>query len=523
MAGTSKTYIPLTGLAVAERSPYYLRPESRRRLGGAFMFLALILLIVAYTQSVDWRSKLAFLIIASSAMLPLWLWIRGVLYGMPIFPAFAFGFVFTYATPLLSDFDKVRRFGPEEHLHASFLVAGFLLIGLATYYGILKRRVLPPASLRVFDDGVAQAFCFIVLGLGIFFRLAVTGQWIGVSLAFLGAIDQSISGLIVISVFAYAYRLGAREIGRSAALVFYLSLTVYVFCTSTGLYLIKGLMPVIALLLGLSLGRKKFPVLIFLVVLAIAAVLHHGKGEMRAKYWGEIAGGQQIVHLQPAHIIPFYIEWARQGIADLQYGDSWERESLFSQWKLLHRLTLIDNFLLVEKKKDELAPLSGATYSKIFYSLIPRIVYAQKSSPHHGKELMTKYYGLGDNVSIAWGILPEANANFGIVGMITLALFLGVVQGTVVRWCAYAPILSFRALIGVLFLISALEPNWTLEIHVNVIIKTFLVLLLGAALFSRRRVLDPAVDSSSLPEADKARALQGTIPQRLLKAGYART
>jgi hypothetical protein len=512
-----------TGVTLAERSPYYLPPTSSKRLERVLAFVVLVLLVVAYTQPVEWRSKLAFLIIASSALLPLWLWIRGVLYGLPIYPAFAAGFLFTYATPLLSDFDKVKNFSPEQHLRTSFIVAGFLLIGLLVYFKVLKRRVLPSMTLRVFDDNIAQAFCFLMLGLGIFYRLAILGQWISVSAGYVGVIERSLSGLIVLAVFAYAYRLGAREIGRSSALIFYLFLTTYVFCSTTNLYLLKPLVVILSLILGLSLGRKKFPLLLFLFVVAISAVLHHGKGEMRSKYWGEIAGGAQVVKLQPDQIVPFYTEWVYFGLDDLRYGDSWEREALVSDWKLLQRMTLVDMFLLVESKKKSGHPmLSGATYSKILLSLVPRFIFPGKASPHHGNDLLSKHYGYGDNVSIAWGILPEANANFGLVGMIALAIALAAIQGMVVRWSAYSPILSFRSLVSVLFLLSALEPNWTLETHVNVIFKTFLILLIGAALFSRRKILDPALDAATDVQGEKERALRGTIPQRLLKAGYAR-
>jgi hypothetical protein len=121
--------------------------------------------------------------------------------------------------------------------------------------------------------------------------------------------------------------------------------------------------------------------------------------------------------------------------------------------------------LLVQKKSpDEVPFLNGLTYAPIPRLLIPRIIDDQKGISHVGNVLLTVNYGVQTieqtaHTSIAWGLVPEAYANFGYLGVAGLAVLLGLFYGYVTNLSAGVPMTSLRFVLGLLIMGAATKAD----------------------------------------------------------------
>ena len=65
------------------------------------------------------ETVLAACLIGFFALLPAYLWCKGSVKGMPVFPVFALPFLWTYGLPLLVHHPDVELYSPVSHLWAA--------------------------------------------------------------------------------------------------------------------------------------------------------------------------------------------------------------------------------------------------------------------------------------------------------------------------------------------------------------------------------------------------------------------
>ncbi len=80
--------------------------------------------------------------------------------------------------------------------------------------------------------------------------------------------------------------------------------------------------------------------------------------------------------------------------------------------------------------------------------------------------MLSVHYGLQteeatQTTSISWGLVPEAYANFGMLGCAGLAIVIGSLYGQFTRWSINAPTLSLQSLFTVLMLTFSIQTEWT--------------------------------------------------------------
>ena len=78
--------------------------------------------------------------------------------------------------------------------------------------------------------------------------------------------------------------------------------------------------------------------------------------------------------------------------------------------------------------------------------------------------------------TIGWGLLNEAAANFGIMGVVGLAILLGVAYGWVTRFAAEAPVLSLRMLVAITFMVFAVQTELTAGVYVSALFQSLVSL-----------------------------------------------
>jgi len=120
--------------------------------------------------------------------------------------------------------------------------------------------------------------------------------------------------------------------------------------------------------------------------------------------------------------------------------------------------------------------------------LVPRFFYPGKMSPHAAARIMNLHYALqsgSSQTSIAWGLLNEAYVNFGLMGIIGVACFIGGLLGLVGRLTAGAPILALENLVGVTFIINAIQMEQTMAVTGSVLFQSLIILVLVLPLLVR--------------------------------------
>ena len=160
--------------------------------------------------------------------------------------------------------------------------------------------------------------------------------------------------------------------------------------------------------------------------------------------------------------------------------------SVFERSGNLHML------LLVQKKTpDEVPYFNGATYAPIPRLLIPRFLDDEKGISHAGNVMLTVNYGLQTleqtrSTSIGWGLLPEAYANFGYLGIAGLAIVLAIFYGFITNLTVGVPMTSLRFVLGLLIMAAATRAD-TMGVFVTTQFQGVVGVSLAALVLMRRR------------------------------------
>jgi len=104
------------------------------------------------------------------------------------------------------------------------------------------------------------------------------------------------------------------------------------------------------------------------------------------------------------------------------------------------------------------------TYAPIPYLFLPRFLAADKGVSHAGNIMLSVNYGLLEagpvhDVSIGWNLVAEAYANYGYLGVFVIAVFIGLLYGTVSNLTAGVPLTSFRFVSGLIVLAGVTNDN----------------------------------------------------------------
>lgn len=436
---------------------------------------------VARPQSVEAALGAGCILVA--ALLSSWIWITGRAAGLPLFPIFAATHIYAFAFPLLFEHPIVLSFPTEAQLVAALTVTGFLLLGTAVWIQIARRHPAPVRRCLVLNSATANYFFLAALAAGAGYQMAAAGGWINLPPAITAVLRAGLLAVTALSAFSLSYEQGGGLLGAEQRAAFLGLLGLYFISTLPGLLLINAVSIGVVSVFGYTLGARRLPWRMLSAGFLLFAFLHAGKSSMREIHWTDDAEPT----LQPTQYPGLLAEWISLSSRNW-FGE--ETESVAHQ-SLIERASLMQLLLLVQTATPDTVPyLQGQTYAMLPTLLIPRIFLENKIASHEGTYLLNIHYGMQTRedtarTTIGFGLLNEAYANFGYLGVGGLAILLGFFYAVVARWSAGVPILSFRVLFAAIVASYSFQSEFSSGVYVAALFQSTVALCALAVFFMR--------------------------------------
>ena len=446
-------------------------------------------------------SALPLLLIISGSLIPVWVWAKRKVAGIPFGPLLGIQSITVYALPILTDNESVFKYTSGEITSAAVEV---LLFGIAIGGGML----FAARSINIQRPNYCHRFKFLS-GQG-HKRLYIIGPLLlALSVGFLAARIEGVfqsfpSGLysILRTIFEAAglgggvisgFVIGSRKMKPAMVILFWILFALHSICRTVDFTLFPTVGLVMATCLGIFMGSGRPPVVALAVLSTVLGFFSLSKFEMRNAHWipGEAYAAQSLDLMQSR-----IIEWGERSWEHVFSGEKYieDRERIDSQ-KISSRINNLANLLDVQYfvNVDEIPPLNGETYWLIPKLLIPRLFWPEKPRTHEGMVLLNVYFGRQTleatfHTYVAWGLLAEAYGNFGsITGAIVLGLVLGVLVGWVELKTRFYPLNSLQAMLALAFLVQLGGSIETVaSIWVTSIFQMLIAIVIASALLVER-------------------------------------
>lgn len=465
------------------------------------LVLVIFGVILWYVPESGGSSLTAAVMIAIACLLPAWLWIKDGSTDIPVFPFFALSFLWAYALPFLGAPAFLDMVKDSSKLAVGATITLGLFVGTVTWFWFRRGTSreggsslqLPPHRMKGILLGAMIAYAIFLFG--------HTGQWFeSVPSEVLTLFRIVISSLYVLAVFIHFYDIGRSRLRGPRAVAFFFLFVTAELASSATLLLIGTMISALIALTAFSLGRGRVPWKTALFALLMFSVLHAGKGEMREKYWFS----NQAFRPQPTEYPALYGEWLANGYESFSVVGGGGAPQQREYQSLRERAGLLYIFLLVFEASPETIPyLMGESYAPIPRLLVPRFINPERETTHEGTIILNVHYGLqtresATSATIGWDLITEAQANFGIVGVMAAFAILGFAYARVERWSRGRDILSFRGMVALIILTLATQAGVTLAIYVTALIQALVALGLLAVMAMERRQRRQLVDAVRL-------------------------
>jgi hypothetical protein len=260
---------------------------------------------------------------------------------------------------------------------------------------------------------------------------------------------------------------------------------VFIMYNAASLYLITATQYGTAAIFGYFLGSGRMPWKLMVAILTLLIVFQMGKEDIRLKY-SESGPTTSTVNLVQ--------EWFNTGLENL-LGSS-RPDSLKDPVPLFQRLSLVHMVLLTQTEAPAIVPyLYGSSYTGIPLLMVPRIIWPERPNTSELLVQLNEHYGLltresAQTVSIGWGLIAEANANYGFIGCISVAIVLGVFLGMTQRWCGRFSFLSARGMVALVITFGMLGMEASMAQLITTAAQSLVaVLLLALTVMQPQRVI----------------------------------
>jgi len=303
------------------------------------------------------------------------------------------------------------------------------------------------------------------------------------------AVSLSLANL---AVAVFSYRLGRRELTPFQTGAFVALLVAFLAFVAAGLMLAPAMAMFLVAVGVFTVTRGRLPIATICLAAVIFFPLHAGKKVMREEYW---VRGQGV---QPWDFPEYYARWFVYGFERIPQTFSGDPTSKSKQTSLVERSSVVQMLLLVQAKSPgEKSFLYGRSYAIIPELLIPRILNSNKIWSHEGTYILSIHYALqtrkaSRRTTIGFGLLPEAYANFGYLGVVGLALVLGAGCGLVTRWSMHVPMASLRGLFSLLVLALVIQTEHTAGVIVSSLFQGGMTLIGFSLLTMKTQTLSVA-------------------------------
>lgn len=471
---------PETAPEVEEAGSYHLigqREENERR-GIFHVSLGVLAVVVAYfavnSKVEDILHLYLGLTILVLATLPMIFWLRTGGAHFPVFEPIMLLCVGAYALPLLAGHEFVGMFPAETITLAGFSVVIYQLSAIAAYF---LMRGLPGRSAFWHDTVLTPQLARLVP-----YGLVLSGVYIGISTFTTwvpGELESVLRavfyGVGILATFVTFQRWGRNELTPGEKALFGTMFVLQLIFMAATLLLIGIISQVGIGLLGYLSSGRRVPWVTLVLTFFCLAILHNGKSQMRTLYWTpEYQSIPRITELPG-----FFSKWFAYGTQSPLVGTSKDSASA----KLIERTSLFHILCLVAYQSPDRQPyLMGETYGNVLPQLIPRFFWSAKPRSHVSTYRLSTYYGLQDEdatqtTTIAFGMLTEAYANFGLVGCILLGLVQGAVFKKLHTLSVQSPLFSFAGLMMILFTAWSFNSELTMAAWVSSLYQALIIVL----------------------------------------------
>ena len=445
--------------------------RGRKLFLTALGLLTAALAYLAYTANVSdvLHLYLGLIIFALSAV-PSLLWARSGGSRFPVFETILILCAGAYAMPVLNEREQLANYSSEVITRAGLTVILYQLSAIITYLSVRGQ----PGRSQFWRESIitSQIEKLIVYGLltsTAYIWISTFTTWVPRDLE--SVLRAVFYGVSTLCTFVTAQRWGRGEMTQTEKIVLLCTLIPQLIFMCVGLILITSISLLGIALLGYLSGGKRIPWLVIGVTFAIIAVLHTGKIRMREKYWEQHLPAPTMSEL-PA----YFSEWVEFGLQPTS-GDKTVSQKMLERTSLMHILCLIVDY--TPARQDY---LYGKTYGHVLPQLIPRLFWPDKPRSHIATYELGIYYGLQqeeDNATttIAFGLLTEAYANFGLAGAILLGVFWGYSLKKLQIWSTFSPMFSFAGLLMVLLTAWAFNAELTMAAWVSSLEQAVIVVL----------------------------------------------
>lgn len=446
-------------------------------LTGAALLCGL-LTYLAYTANVDDPLHLMLgLVMFALSVLPSLLWARAGGNRFPVFETILILCANAYAMPVLNAREQLAGYAPEVINRACLAVILYQLCAIGTYVsisGLPGRNPFWRESL--ISHQIEKLMVYGLLLSTFYIWMSTFTDW--VPYEFEGVFRAVFYGIGILCTFISAQRWGRGELTQGEKAVFLCTLIPQLIFLCVSLVLISAISLIGIGLLGYVAGGKRIPWLVLGLTFSILALLHTGKIQMRTKYWEQLHPPPTTTQL-PA----FYTEWIDFGLQPTSGGKTVSQKML-ERTSLMHILCLIVD--CTPARQDY---LYGQTYGHVLPQLIPRFFWPEKPRSHVATYELAIYYGLQDEdatatTTIAFGLLTEAYANFGLFGTVLLGTFWGFWLKKLQIWSTFSPMFSFAGLLMVLLTAWAFNAELTMAAWVSSL-EQAVIIVLGLPLIFR--------------------------------------
>ena len=472
-----------------------------------YLLCAVVAAVMFFTSKQEDPGVIAAaVVLALVSLYPFYFWLLGYSHGLPLWPVFVLMNGVTAALPMVQAPDTLDVYGPGKIVTAGMTYVGFVLVGTIVWLSLTSRAPAPPKKVLMIASARSTAVLFGFVASGVFYYLNQYAGWIPLP----GNTHQLARGVCLslntMGIFVLSFYLGRGLLTKLQGWALVLLTIWSTAMMAAGLIMAAAVVPVAMVFLGYVLGSGKIPWKSLAATFLVVSILHPGKYTMRELYWG--SGGVNSIFNLPV----YYGEWFKYGFEELGgvtgvlSGPKEESEatSVFERAGTIHMLLRVQ-----QMSPQEVPFLDGITYEAIPQLLLPRFIYREKGLAHNANIMLSVNYGVQNieqamaGTSIQWGLVTEAYANYGYLGVAALAVFLAFFYAYFSRLTVGVPLTSLRFVLGLLVMGAAIRAD-TMALFITSQFQAIVGVSVAAAFLMRRQLNPFAAQGGEgwLPEAE---------------------
>lgn len=371
-------------------------------------------------------------LVFATCLAPLFRWYAWGQPGLPMFELIVLAFAIQFSLPVYTQYNQMLIFSRYLPLTWQALFAALVLVELGViglivgYYSMLHNpavRRLPRLDLPFQPAQRTTYLRFALLGSSALMLLNLFG--IRLFSDQFGAILLVLTNQFNVALIILAYQVYAHRQQHMRQLLYVAAGFAFIIGLTSGL-LENALIPLLLVLLVRWQVSRRLPWRAMGAGLLLFLILNPAKHAYRSQIWyGKTS-------YSVSERVQLWTELATESAtALLQSSRPEERATMVRD--ALARFDLIHKFAHVRTLTPAIIPYyQGDTYAYFLVAWIPRALWPGKPLESATHQLDVDYrlkYPWQRSTNIGIGLLPEAYANFGPLGMLLVMMFQGAVLG----------------------------------------------------------------------------------------------